>query len=328
MEAEMTLHTDKKLFTDTILATAEYFSISPVYIEKDYWITHALRLMAQSNDAAKVVFKGGTSLSKAYQLVNRFSEDIDVAVIDAASFTGNQLKTLIKKVVKEMTIDLQEMFIDGITSKGSHFYKAVYAYPNLLGQTAKSAVSSGNLLVEINTFANPYPFEIRTISSFIADFLAKTNNEHLIVHYNLQPFTLNVLDKRRTMIEKLVSLIRFSFSENPTLVIASKIRHFYDLYFLANNAECAEYIQSVECKTDFAELYAHDKQTFDTPTNWQNKTIEQSPLITDFASMWNKLRETYRNELSQLAFTQIPDEKDVAQAFINTINTLQSNISK
>ena len=328
MEAEMTLHTDKKLFTDTILATAEYFSISPVYIEKDYWITHTLRLMAQSNDATKVVFKGGTSLSKAYQLVNRFSEDIDVAVIDAASFTGNQLKTLIRKVAKEMTIDLQETPIDGITSKGSHFYKAVYAYPNLLGQTTKSAVSSGNLLVEINTFSNPYPFEIRTITSFIADFLAKTNNEHLIVQYNLQSFTLNVLDKRRTMIEKLVSLIRFSFSENPTLAIASKIRHFYDLYFLASNTECDEYIQSDEFKTDFAELYAHDKQTFDTPANWQNNTIEQSPLVTDFASLWNKLRETYRNELSQLAFTQIPDEKEVAQSFINTINTLQRNISK
>lgn len=321
----MILHTDKKLFTDTILATAEYFSISPVYIEKDYWITHALRLMSQSNDAERVVFKGGTSLSKAYQLVNLFSEDIDVAVIDADSFTGNQLKTLIKKVAKEMTIDLQETLIDGVTSKGSHFYKAVYAYPNVLGQTTKSAVSSGNLLVEINTFANPYPFEIKTITSFITDFLGHTNNENLIVQYNLQPFTLKVLDKRRTMIEKLVSLIRFSFTENTTLAIASKIRHFYDLYFLANDADCAKYIQSADFKIDFAELYAHDQQTFDTPANWQDKTVELSPLVTDFASLWNKLRETYRNELSLLAYTQIPDEKEVAKVFINTIITLQRN---
>lgn len=328
MEAEMTLHTDKKLFTDTILATAEYFSISPIYIEKDYWITHALRLMAQSKDAEKVVFKGGTSLSKAYQLVNRFSEDIDIAVIDAVSYTGNQLKTLIKKVAKEMTINLQETLIDGVTSKGSHFYKAVYAYPNVLGQTSKSAVSSDNLLVEINTFANPYPFEIKTITSFIADFLVKTNNEHLITQYNLQPFTLKVLDKRRTMIEKLVSLIRFSFSENPTLAIASKIRHFYDLYFLANDADCAEYIQTSNFNTDFTELYSHDQQTFDTPANWLNKKVEQSPLLTEFPSLWNKLRGTYRNELSQLAFTQIPDEKEVAQAFIDTINRLKRNISK
>jgi len=323
------LHLDKKLFTDTILATAEYFSILPVYIEKDYWITHALRLMSENDNGDKVVFKGGTSLSKAYHLMNRFSEDIDIAVIDAASFTGNQLKTLIKRVAKEMTIDLHEIQIDGVTSKGSYFYKAVYAYPDILGQKTKSVVSSGNLLIEINTFANPYPFEAKTISSFIADFLVQTNNEHLISQFNLHSFSINVLDKRRTMIEKLVSLIRFSFSENPTLAIASKIRHFYDLYFLANDILCAEYIQSVDFIKDFKELYTHDQQIFDVPSNWQDKTLEQSPLITDFSTLWKKLKETYRNELSQLAFTQIPDEELVANTFLNTIQYLtESNNTK
>ena len=318
----MILHTDKKLFTDVVLATAEYFSILPTYIEKDYWITHSLSLMSQSNDAEKLVFKGGTSLSKAYRLVDRFSEDIDIAVINSVAFTGNQLKTLIKKVAKEMTVGLQEIPVDGVTSKGSHFYKAVYAYPNVLGQTPKSAVSSGNLLVEINTFANPYPFETKQIKSFITDFLEQTNNQHLISEYNINPFSINVLDKRRTMIEKLVSLIRFSFSENPSLAITSKIRHFYDLYFLANDAECSNYLQSADFNADFAELYTHDQQIFNEPAGWQKKTVNQSILLTDFMSLWYKMRDIYQNELSQLAFSAIPDEKDVAQAFINTINHL------
>ena len=324
MEDKMILHTDKKLFTDVILATAEYFSILPTYIEKDYWITHSLSLMSQSNDAGKLVFKGGTSLSKAYRLVNRFSEDIDIAVINSSSFTGNQLKTLIKKVAKEMTDGLQEVQVDGVTSKGSHFYKAVYAYPNVLGQTPKSAVSSGNLLVEINTFANPYPFEAKQIKSFITDFLEQTNNQHLISEYSINPFSINVLDKRRTMIEKLVSLIRFSFSENPSLAITSKIRHFYDLHFLANDAECSKYLQSSDFNADFAELYIHDQQTFNDPAGWQDKEVNQSVLLTDFPLLWNKMRETYRNELSQLAFSAIPDEKVVAQTFLNTINYLNT----
>ena len=324
MEDKMILHTDKKLFTDVLLATAEYFSILPTYIEKDYWITHSLSLMSQSDDAGKLVFKGGTSLSKAYHLVNRFSEDIDIAVINSSSFTGNQLKTLIKKVAKEMTDGLQEVPVDGVTSKGSHFYKAVYAYPNVLGQTPKSAVSSGNLLVEINTFANPYPFEAKQIKSFITDFLEQTNNQHLISEYSINPFSINVLDKRRTMIEKLVSLIRFSFSENPSLAITSKIRHFYDLHFLANDAECSKYLQSSDFNADFAELYIHDQQTFNDPAGWQDKEVNQSVLLTDFPLLWNKMRETYRNELSQLAFSAIPDEKDVAQTFLNTINYLNT----
>jgi hypothetical protein len=318
----MTLHNDKKLFTDVLLAAAEYFSILPIYIEKDYWITHSLSLMSQSDDAGKLVFKGGTSLSKAYRLVNRFSEDIDIAVINSSSFTGNQLKTLIRKVAKNMTAGLQEVYVDGITSKGSNFYKTVYAYPNVLGQSPKSAVSSGNLLVEINTFANPYPFETKQIKSFITDFLEQTNNQHLISEYNINPFSINVLDKRRTMIEKLVSLIRFSFSENPTLAITSKIRHFYDLYFLANDAECSRYLISADFNADFAELYTHDQQIFNEPAGWQKKTVNQSILLTDFMSLWYKMRDIYQNELSQLAFSAIPDEKDVAQTFINTINHL------
>lgn len=313
------LHDDKKLFTETVLATAQHFGISPAYIEKDYWITNTLRRLSQNPNAGKVVFKGGTSLSKAYNLVDRFSEDIDIAVIDAKSLNGNQLKTLIKKVAKEMTTDLEEIQVEGVTSKGSRFYKAVYAYPDILKQKTKTAISSGNLLVEVNSFANPYPYEAKSITSFIEVFLNKTGNHDLISEYKLQPFVLNVLDKRRTMIEKLISLVRFSFSENPIQAIASKIRHFYDLYFLANNSECAKYINSTDFKKDFEELYAHDQEMFAEPENWVGKTVEQSPLVNDFPTMWEKLKETYRNELSQLAFSQIPEEKEVAKVFIEII---------
>lgn len=309
------LHEDKKLFTETVLATAQHFGISPAYIEKDYWITNTLRRLSLHPNAKKVVFKGGTSLSKAYNLVDRFSEDIDIAVIDAKSLNGNQLKTLIKKVAKDMTTDLEEIQVDGITSKGSRFYKAVYAYPNILKKKTKTAISSENLLVEVNSFANPYPFQAKGITSFIQIFLNKTGNEDLITEYNLQPFEVNVLDKRRTMIEKLVSLVRFSFSENPAQAIASKIRHFYDIYFLANDTECAKYINSADFRKDFEELYAHDQEMFAEPENWVGKTVEQSPLITNFSTLWAKLKATYNTELSQLAFSQIPEEKDVAKVF-------------
>lgn len=319
------LHNDPKLFKDTVLATAEYLHISSAYIEKDYWITNTLRRLSQNPNADKVVFKGGTSLSKAYNLVDRFSEDIDIAVINAASFNGNQLKTLIKKVAKEMTTDLQEVQVDGVTSKGSRFYKAVYAYPDMLKQKTKTAISSGNLLVEVNSFANPYPYEAKTITSFIEVFLSKTGNNDLIAEHNLQPFEVNVLDKRRTMIEKLVSLIRFSFSENPVVAIASKIRHFYDLYFLANHSECADYISSPDFKKDFNELYAHDQEMFAEPANWVGKAANQSPLMTDFHALWTKLKDTYNSELSQLAFSKIPDESKIANVFSEIIQEINQH---
>lgn len=316
------LHNDPKLFKDTVLATAEYFHISPAYIEKDYWITNTLRRLSQNPNADKVVFKGGTSLSKAYNMVDRFSEDIDIAVIDANSLNGNQLKTLIKKVAKKITTDLEEIQVEGVTSKGSRFYKAVYAYPDLLKSKTKSAISSGNLLVEVNSFANPYPYEAKSITSFIEVFLNKTGNHDLITEHNLQPFEVNVLDKRRTMIEKLVSLIRFSFSENPVVAIASKIRHFYDLYFLANDPDCATYLSSPDFKKDFNELYAHDQEMFAEPANWVDKTVDQSPLITDFPALWTKLKGTYNSELSQLAYSKIPGEIYIYNTFFELASEL------
>jgi hypothetical protein len=189
-------------------------------------------------------------------------------------------------------------------------------YPNILGQETKTAVKSGQLLIEINTFANPYPYQKQQITSFVSDYLLSLSRQDLIEKHNLLPFSVNVLDKSRTMLEKIVSLLRFSFAENPKRELASKIRHFYDLYYLAKDEECAKYIQYVDFQKDLQELFAHDQQEFDEPTNWQTKTIKSSPLISDFSELWNTLRETYLSELPMLAFSEIPNEKIIEENFI------------
>lgn len=105
----MNLHENKKLFTDAVLAASELLDIRAVYIEKDYWITRTLEKMSFTLHAERSIFKGETSLSKAHNIGYRFSEDIDVAISDASSMTGNQLKTLIKRMAKEMTEGLDEI---------------------------------------------------------------------------------------------------------------------------------------------------------------------------------------------------------------------------
>jgi len=142
------------------------------------------------------------------------------------------------------------------------------------------------------------------------------NRQDLIEKYNLSPFSVNVLDKSRTMLEKIVSLLRFSFAENPKKELSSKIRHFYDLYYLANDEECTKYIHSVEFQKDLQDLFAHDQQEFDEPTGWQTKTIQDSPLILDFPNLWSTLQETYLSELPLLAFSEIPEEKVIEENFI------------
>lgn len=316
----MKLHNDKELFSILVTLAAKSLRVTPAFVEKDYWITLILYNLANSSYSDSVVFKGGTSLSKGYRLINRFSEDIDIAMIEK-SLSSNAIKTKIRNIEKEITIGFTETVEPNITSKGSIFRKSVFEYPSSI-----SGILTGNtarrIIVEINSFANPYPYVKQRISSFITEFLLETNQQETIEKYNLQGFSLNVLDKRRTMIEKLVSLVRFSFSENPTQAIQSKIRHFYDLYYLVKDAECTEYIRTAQFEIDFSELLAHDKVAFDTPEGWRMKDIVESPLMTSFPAMWESLRTVYQNELAQLAFTEVPDEKEIADSFENIVNRI------
>lgn len=317
----MNLHTNKEAFNNAILVTSDNTNIAPDFIEKDYWISLVLKRLSESKYVDSVVFKGGTSLSKGHKLINRFSEDVDVAVILTPGTSGNKIKTLIRTVEKEIATDLTEKEVNGVTSKGSRFRKAVYEFPVTLTQKQKSAVPE-SIIVEINSFANPFPYHKVGIQSMIGEYLQSQGQDELVKKYDLEAFEVNVLDKEQTLIEKLVSLIRFSFDENPNESISAKIRHFYDLYYLLQDEACNNYVNSDEFKEQFRKVLGHDQQQFDEPEGWNKKSINDSPLLKDFDSIWEKLRTTYKNELSMLAYSEIPNEKEVAQKFKELIKIL------
>jgi len=68
-------------------------------IEKDWWVVQTLRLISQMDIAKHLVFKGGTSLSKAWRLIDRFSEDIDLAINrEFFGFLGEISRTQVRKL--------------------------------------------------------------------------------------------------------------------------------------------------------------------------------------------------------------------------------------
>lgn len=71
-------HEDFKYF---IIEAAKQVNLSEFIAEKDYWVTYLLKNLVKSEFANEFVFKGGTCLSKAYNLIERFSEDIDLLMI-------------------------------------------------------------------------------------------------------------------------------------------------------------------------------------------------------------------------------------------------------
>jgi len=314
----MKLHLDERIFQELIKLTGSELKIDNLFIEKDYWITFVLSRLAKSKYVAASVFKGGTSLSKAYNLIGRFSEDVDIAIINDNGKTGNAIKTIIRTIEKEITSGLTALQVDGVTSKGSRFRKSVFEYASI-----EKNNTANKLIVEVNSFANPFPYQQMEIKSFVFDFLQQTGNENYIGAYGLQPFSINVLGKEQTLLEKMVSLIRFSFASDAVESIAGKIRHFYDLYFLMNDPQCAEFIASGAFKEEFNKIMEHDRAMFDEPNGWKNRTVAESPLVNNFSTIWEQLKIQYQTELSALAYRPIPGEGIVGEKFRALIKRIE-----
>lgn len=317
----MNLHNDKNSFIAAVKSASDKLQIPAVFIEKDYWITLVLKQLSQSKYNESVVFKGGTSLSKGYKIINRFSEDIDIAVLNVSELSGNQVKILIRDVEKDISASLNAIPDHEGTSKGSRFRKSYYTFP-ITGDSRLYQAVSEKLIIEINSFANPFPFEDREISSLISAALAQNNQYELLKKYELMPFSLKVLHKNQTMLEKLVSLFRSSFESNSAEGVSGKIRHFYDLHYLINDKDCRNFLNADQFKLRFSEIWAHDQEAFDEPIAWKGKSVKESPLYIEFPSIWDAVKPTYFKELPTLAFSPVPNEEDI----VKTMNFIIKNL--
>jgi predicted nucleotidyltransferase component of viral defense system len=310
MEDRMRLHLEKETFSEAILATAEHFKINEVFVEKDYWVTLVLKNLSQSKFKNRVVFKGGTSLSKAYKLISRFSEDIDLAIIPEAGTSGNEVKQLIRDIEKGITKGLSSIETPGVTSKGSKFRKTVFEYPRiLLGGSFGQA--SDKLLVEINSFASPHPYREMVIQSMIANFLSLTDRKDVIESQGLNNFRVNVLGLERTLTEKVLSLVRASYSENSLSELSAKIRHLYDLHFIVNQQAMRDFVSGDGFKKMIRKVLADDQKNSQFQGEWTKIPLPESPFFADWENIWKQLQATYQNEFKSLVFSELPDSKAI-----------------
>ena len=318
------LHLEKENFRDLIHATSEELAIPIQLVEKDYYISSILRALYESSYTEQIVFKGGTSLSKAYQLINRFSEDVDFAVI-SENMSGNQVKMLLSHLMKEVTANLKEDRCFGDISKGSKYRKQAFLYETQVGLDELSNPVPARIIVEISAFANPFPHERRIIEPFVTTFLRKKGMSNFIEQYNLAPFELNVLSLRQTLCEKVVSLIRFSMSDTPLASLTSKVRHFYDLDALLSIEQLQNYISSDAFVSDLTTLIRHDQQAFDEPQGWRLLyNLNQSPLIKNFENIWSSLTPKYIENLSKITYRTIPSPDNIKSSFTKILHSIEN----
>lgn len=216
------LHNDQALFEQVILRVAEATGIEASIIEKDYYVTLFLQqIVAQ---LPNIIFKGGTSLSKCYKLINRFSEDIDLNIETEAHPTEGQrkkLKEVIASTIDEFGFTLSNP--DQVRSRRD-YNRYIVDYPTIF----TTNYLKEHLIVETAVYIKAYPCKRMMASSLIYDYLTRNGYVDMIEQYELQPFELNVQAAERTLVDKVFALGDYYLSD----AVHEHSRHMYDIYKL------------------------------------------------------------------------------------------------
>lgn len=218
------LHNDSPLFEQVILRVSEDTGIEASIIEKDYYVTLFLqRIVAQ---LPNIIFKGGTSLSKCYKLINRFSEDIDLNIETETHPTEGQRKKL-----KEAIVSIIDEFGFTLTNTSNvrsrrDYNRYIVDYPTIF----PTSYLKEHLIIETAVYIKAYPCKRMLASSLIYDYLAQNGYVEMIEQYGLQPFELNVQAAERTLVDKVFALGDYYLAD----AVHEHSWHVYDIYKLLN----------------------------------------------------------------------------------------------
>lgn len=320
----MKLHTYKDAFEGAIVATAQHLGIAEIYVEKDYWVTLALKqIFTDSNSKDIAVFKGGTSLSKCFRIIDRFSEDIDMVVIKEDGETDNSLKRKLKKITTSLETVMTVIHNHPLENKRGKIRKMVYGYDKA-GVKGTYGQIRDQIVLEVSSLGNSVPSEKISIHSMITEFIAKTNNPDLIKEYQLEPFKVMVLSVERTFCEKIISLIRFSYSENPLKDLTNKVRHTYDLHQLLQENRISSFLKSDDFETMLLQVGRDDDKAIPSNKEWLSKPPSESLIFSETNKVWETLSKKYTGSFKELLTGELPDEKNVLQSLLKIRSRLKT----
>lgn len=220
--------------------TSNITGLPAIAIEKDWWVTLALKASFSLVYSPHIVFKGGTSLSKGWNLIERFSEDIDLAIDRKFfGFEGDISKNQIKNLRKISCEFISTVFLADLTNKFTEWqaikecklnaqpinnsdkdpqvieihYNSVFDTSNYLPQRVLIEVSSRSLIE---------PSENREINSILSSaFPGQT--------FSNEPFSISTVLPQRTFLEKIF-LLHEEFSQDTAKIRIDRLsKHLYDL---------------------------------------------------------------------------------------------------
>lgn len=221
--------------------TANVIGLAAAAIEKDWWVVRTLELVFASSIASHTVFKGGTSLSKAWNVIDRFSEDIDLALdrrflgVERPDneMTGSQVSKLrkisAKFIAEKYFPELVELFskaglkvqlqIGEIKSDDQDPLIIEIYYPTV---TEAIPYIQPRVLIEVGSRSLIEPFEKRGFTSMVGEcFKGRSFTDDDIIVPSVSP--------QRTFLEKIFLLHEEFQLPTGKIRIERKSRHLYDL---------------------------------------------------------------------------------------------------
>ena len=226
---------DEPGFASLLTQVADQTRIAPALVEKDYWITHALWALHETG--LDLWFKGGTSLSKGFGLIERFSEDLDLmvergrvtALPDVSSWSSlnkgpvAQRQAYYRALAEAFTIPAIPVDRD-VTREDKYGRGADYLgrYPGVFVANLPGAMSP-SVRFEIGR-AQVVPFVERPVTSFVHDYLDRIGM--LGDFTDNRPRAVRCVHPLVTLLEKLDALSRRYGRE--AIEADTFVRHYED----------------------------------------------------------------------------------------------------
>ena len=228
-----------------------------VAIEKDWWVTQALNASFSLSYSQNIVFKGGTSLSKGWNLIERFSEDIDLAIDRKFfGFDGDISKSQIKNLRKQSCEFISTTFLDDLTKILTE-WKAIDECkltaqpikdsdkdPQVIEIHYNSVIDTSEylpqrVLIEVSSRSLMEPIEQRKINSILSDNFPQQS-------FATVPFAIPTVLPQRTFLEKIF-LLHEEFSQDIEKIRIDRLsRHLYDLEKLMDTEHGIEALKNTD----------------------------------------------------------------------------------
>ena len=325
------LSTDEQ--NDLILRTAAKLNIAPILIEKDFWVSWLLNKIFSLQIAKDITFKGGTSLSKCYSIISRFSEDIDLT-IDRNLFVGDTINTglsgkgfqrLIKETDLEGSVFVNDIFTPKLKeSIGSILKERSWSiardenehknlrffYPSSQKQAENDYVRQ-SILIEFGVRGDITPSEDNYVSSYIEQSFSGL--------LSLEQAPIRTLSPIRTFWEK-IALIHSENNRPKDKQFGDRLsRHYYDTYQLIHKGIAEKALKDISLLHD---VIRHKSKYF--KSSWATYETAAPPTLSIYPNdiLKQKLKEDYK-QMEGMLFGNPPSFDEVLESlkkFQNDLN--------